>query len=76
MSFNPADYRILIASSIGDRDGIGIEFYRGDEFLMEIFRDDGRRTREITVSSQSIPLAEMEGFIQIFKKEIPWEFSE
>jgi hypothetical protein len=77
MSFNRDDYRIIRASDVsGDSDGIGVEIYRGKELLIEIFRDDTKRTREITTAHNQFSLEEMEGFIQIFKAEIPWDFIE
>ena len=76
MSFDPSDYEIVRASDVSDRDGIGVEISRDGKMLAEIFRDDTKRTREIWLSNQEISLEEMEGFIQIFKDSIPWEFIE
>ena len=72
MSF-PKD-RVVIASDVNPRDGIGVEIYRDDELVVEIFRDDRERTRTVTVFKESIPLELMEKSIQVFKKEIPWDF--
>ena len=58
----------------GDRDGIGIEILEGDEILLEIFRDDTKRTREVTLYNKDFPLELIEQSIQLFKKEIPWDF--
>jgi hypothetical protein len=75
MAFDRKQYKVVVASDVSKgRDGIGVEIYRGDSLLLEIFRDDTKRTREITTYTSSISLDEMEGFIQIFKQEIPWEF--
>lgn len=74
MSFDPSKYRVVVASDVSDRDGIGVEIYRGDALLIEIFRDDTKKTREITTYTEPIALDEMEGFIQIFKQKIPWDF--
>ena len=74
MSFDRTDYRVVVASDVSDRDGIGVEIYRGDALLIEIFRDDTKKTRVITAYAESIALDEMEGFIQIFKQAIPWDF--
>lgn len=68
--------RVVIASDVNPRDGIGVEIYRDDELVVEIFRDDRDRTRTVTVSKESISLELMEESIQIFKKEIPWDFIE
>ena len=32
--------RIEIASDVNERDGIGVEIYRNDKLVIEIFRDD------------------------------------
>jgi len=31
--------RVIIASDVNERDGIGIEIYRNDELIAEIFRN-------------------------------------
>lgn len=74
MPFDPSKYKVVAASDVSDRDGIGVEIYRGDALLIEIFRDDTKKTREITTFTKSITVDEMEGFIQIFKQKIPWDF--
>lgn len=76
MSFAHNKYRVVIASDVNTRDGIGVEIYQGDELLIEIFRDDTARTREITTYRDVFSLKEMEGFIQIFKDKISWDFIE
>ncbi|MEQ8242265.1 hypothetical protein [Fulvivirga sp.] len=68
--------RVEIASDVNTRDGIGIEVYRNEELVVDIFRDDAERTRTITVHKQNISLELMEESIEIFKKEIPWDFIE
>lgn len=75
MAFDRKHYKVVVASDVSKgRDGIGVEIYRGDSLLIEIFRDDAKRTREITSYTDTVSLDEMEGFIQIFKQAIPWEF--
>lgn len=67
--------RVIIASYVsGDRDGIGVEIYRDDKLIVEIFRDDTKRTRTVTLFQQDIPLDLIEESIQTFKREIPWNF--
>jgi len=67
--------RVIIASDVsGDRDGIGVEIYRDDKLIVEIFRDDTKRTRTVTLFQQDIPLDLIEESIQTFKREIPWDF--
>ena len=68
--------KVVIASDINQRDGIGVEIYRNDELVIEIFRDDTERTRTVTVFKESVSLEQMEKAIETFKKEIPWAFIE
>lgn len=69
--------RVIIASDVsGDRDGIGVEIYRDDKIIIEIFRDDTKRTRTVKFFQQDISLDLLEESIQTFKKEIPWNFIE
>ena len=68
--------RVIIASDVNERDGIGVEIFRNDELIAEIFRDDTEKTRTIRVFKETISLELMEECIQTFKKEIPWEFIE
>ncbi len=68
--------RVVITSDVSGRDGIGIEVYRNDELVIEIFRDDTKKTREVTLYKKDVNLELIEESIKIFKKEIPWEFKE
>ena len=66
--------RVIIASDVNERDGIGVEIYRDNELVVEIFRDDTKRTRTVTVFKREISLDLLEESIEIFKKEIPTDF--
>lgn len=67
--------RVIVASDVSaGRDGIGVEIYRDNKLLIEIFRDDKKRTRNVTLLQQDISLELLEESIQTFKKEIPWDF--
>ena len=66
--------RTVIASDVNQRDGIGVEIYRNDELVIEIFRDDTKLTRTVTIFKEDISLELLEESIEIFKKEIPWDF--
>ena len=68
--------RVIIASDVSDRDGIGVEIYHDEKLVIEIFRDDTKRTRTVTLYQQDIPLELLEESIKTFKKEIPWDFIE
>ncbi len=70
----PPKDRVIIASDVNERDGIGVEIYREDELIIEIFRDDTKRTRTVTLFQQNISLDFLEESILTFKKEIPWGF--
>jgi uncharacterized lipoprotein NlpE involved in copper resistance len=68
-------YNVVIASDVsGDRDGIGIEVSFNDEVILEIFRDDTKKKREVTLYKKDIQLELIEESIEKFKKEIPREF--
>ena len=58
----------------GDRDGIGVEVYRNNKLVIEIFRDDAKMTRTVTVFDKETTLELLEESVEIFKKEIPWNF--
>lgn len=64
----------VVASDVGSRDGIGIELSLDDQIVLEIFRDDTKKTREVTFFQKEVTLALLEESIEKFKKEIPWEF--
>lgn len=66
--------RVIIASDVNERDGIGIEVYRNDKLVVEIFRDDTDKTRTVKVFKENISLELMEECISTFKKEIPWDY--
>ena len=66
--------KVLIASDVGLRNGIGIEVYLGEEIVLEIFRDYLKRTRELSVFKNGVSLEVVEWAIARFKEEIPWEF--
>ena len=67
--------RVIIVSDVSsERGGIGVEIYRDDKIIIEIFRDDTKRTRTVTFFQQDISLDLLEESIQTFKKEIPWNF--
>ena len=65
---------MVVASDVSDRDGIGVEIYLGAELVVEVFRDDTRKAREVTLHKRDVPLEIVEESIAIFKKEIPWDF--
>ena len=68
--------KVVVASDVHDRDGIGVEIYLNDEFVLEIFRDDTKKSREVSLYKKDLPLSVVEESIAIFKREIPWAFIE
>ena len=66
--------RVIIASDVSDRDGVGVEIYQDDKLVIEIFRDDTKLTRTVTLFQQDISLELLEESIETFNKEIPWDF--
>ena len=66
--------RVIIFSDVDKRDGIGIEVYQDDKLILEIFRDDTKRTTKATFFQQEISLDILEKSIETFKKEIPFDF--
>ncbi len=66
--------RVIIASDVNGRDGIGVEIYRDNKLVIEIFRDDTKLTRTVTLFQQNISLELLQEHIETFKKEIPWDF--
>ena len=72
-----SDHRVIIASDVGEhRDGIGIEVYLESELVLEIFRDDTTRTRELTLFQTEVSLTLIEVAIAAFKNDIDWAFQD
>lgn len=70
-------YEVVVASDVsGKRDGIGIEIWEDGEMLMDIFRDDTRKTRQLSTFSNDIDIELIEAALAKFKEEIPWDFIE
>lgn len=66
----------VVASDVHHRDGIGIEIYLDGALALEIFRDDARKSREVSLYKRDVPLSVIEDSIEIFKREVPWAFIE
>jgi len=69
-----SNIKIQIASDVNERDGIGLELYLRGKLVIEIFRDDTKKTREINVFEDSVSVELMEYAISEFKKKVPKEF--
>ena len=66
----------VIASDVRNRDGIGVELYIDETLALEVFRDDTKRTREVTLHQQKVSLELLEEAIAVFKRDIPRDFLE
>lgn len=54
-------YRLLLTSSVGDRDGMAIELARDDgKRVAEVFEDDETGYRTVTVFERDAPLDAIE----------------
>jgi predicted nucleotidyltransferase len=71
----PQEIKWVRASEVTrDRDGIGLELVLNNATILEIFRDDSKKTRSVTLYKDDISLTLLEEAIVKFKKEIPWDF--
>jgi hypothetical protein len=50
------DINVVVASDVNTRDGIGVEIYQADELIIEIFRDDTKKSREVTLFKRDVSL--------------------
>jgi hypothetical protein len=64
----------VVASDVSSRDGIGVELLIDNEIVLEIFRDDTKESREVTLYKRDVSLETLEEAIAKFKNEIPWDF--
>ena len=71
---NKSNLKFIIVSDVNQRDGIGIEIWEKDKLIIEIFRDDSKKSREVTTYKKDISLDLVEYAIDCFKKEIPNKF--
>lgn len=68
------DLEIVIVSGFDDRDGLGIEIWENNKLIIEVFRNDLKKVKEITTYKKDISLDVIEYAIDVFKKEISSEF--
>ena len=75
MKLNNSNLKFVVASDVSNGNGVGIEVYLDNELILEIFRDDSKRKREVTLYKKDLDLDVIERSIEKFKNEIQWEFS-
>ncbi|MGY8911231.1 MAG: hypothetical protein ACKVIG_15435 [Flavobacteriales bacterium] len=66
--------KIEITSDISLRDGIGIEVFFKNTFVLDIFRDDIKKTKEMTLFKKDVSLELIEFSIKKFKELIPQDY--
>ena len=66
--------KIEITSDISLRDGIGIEVFFKNTFILDIFRDDIKKTKEMTLFKKDVSLELIEFSIKKFKELIPQDY--
>jgi hypothetical protein len=66
--------RVIVFSDVGTKDGIGIEVYVDEELVLEIFRDDTKKTKTVSLYKDEFPLDKLEHYIAVFNREIATDF--
>lgn len=75
MVVHGVEYELLTASSVTKgHDGLGIECWRGDDMVFEIFRNDETLRFEVTMFEQDVPLELLEYAISTARESLG-EFS-
>jgi hypothetical protein len=72
-TYDGREYRLLLASDVDRRDGLGLELYDtgAPEPLMEIFRDDVTGRVTLTAfGSEPLPLALVERFMDVARDRL------
>lgn len=60
-----AGYHLILASSVGNRDGMGLELHRDTgECIAEVFEDDATGTRTVTLFESDVPLDALEWLLE------------
>ena len=71
MFVNGVEYRFYCASSvIKGHDGLGLECWRGDDMIFEVFRNDETLRFEVTLFEQNVPLELLEYAVPIARKSL------
>ncbi|WP_435749015.1 hypothetical protein [Microbacterium sp. PMB16] len=55
------DFHLILASSVGERDGMALELTRADgEIVAEVYEDDASKARTVTLFESGVPLEAIE----------------
>lgn len=64
-------YRLILASSVSDRDGMGLELVRMDgRQVAEVFEDDDSGKRTVTLFERDVPLEALEWLLSEAKSAL------
>jgi hypothetical protein len=73
MNFDGVEYSFLVASDVHLRDGLGFEVYRHSdkkEFVLEVFRDDGKLQYVVSQFVPQLPLSLIEHVAKVAREEL------
>lgn len=70
MPIEGIDYRLVFASDVNPRDGLGLECWRGEQPLFEVFRDDVGRRFVVNLFASDVPLELLEAIIPTARREL------
>ncbi|GAB5520479.1 MAG: hypothetical protein RhofKO_27300 [Rhodothermales bacterium] len=71
---SPKQIWTVIASDVAERDGIGVELYVDDQLVVEVFRDDTKKARQVTLYDKDVSLELVEEAIRVFRRKVDWAF--
>lgn len=64
---------IIIISDTNERNGMGLEVWKNDRLILEIFTDDTEKTRTMTFYEKEMPFKDMERYMIRYKNDL-WDF--
>ncbi|EIU3495483.1 hypothetical protein L4P89_000103 [Pseudomonas aeruginosa] len=70
MPIEGIDYRLVFAYDVNPRDGLGLECWRGEQPLFEVFRDDAGRRFVVNLFASDVPLELLEAIIPTARREL------
>lgn len=65
------DFHLILASSVGNRDGMALELRHADgSWVAEVFEDDETKCRTVTLFEASVPLEALEWLLSEAKRRL------